>query len=111
MTPTDYIQIATAVISLGSAGCVLYVSYRLLTFKAELIKEINGTYVRTPLFDQWKKDAFDELRVVVERIRKWREHDYHEEITPIPLLVHGQKDLTKRVERIEDRLAGERGDA
>lgn len=90
----EFLHGASILVGAIASVLALYVTVRLAKFKDELIKEINGTYVKSALWAEWRK-TWESL---VERLRHFRDHDYSDERTAMLL----------RMQRVEDKVAAER---
>jgi len=72
MSPDTVAQIVlagiTAASSLVAAAVALYVSLRLYKFKDELLKSINGTYVKSEVFKPWKQRVEEDVDLAFRKI-------------------------------------------
>jgi len=68
MTTQYYVDILIAVPSLLAGILALYVSVRLYRFKDELLKAINGTYVKSEVFKQWKERTEGDIDLAFRKL-------------------------------------------
>ncbi len=74
MTAAEKIQIYVSVISAIMAGIAaiiaLYVTVRLYKFKDELVKTLNGIYVKSEVFKPWRDRVEHDIEKTADEIYK-----------------------------------------